>query len=111
MPDVLDGVRPSPEAPLVFLTGAGISAESGIPTFRGPEGYWRVGSVNYRPEEMATHAFFVEMPDEVWRWYAMRRDTCRRASPNAAHLALVALEAELGDAFLLVTQNVDGLHA
>lgn len=96
--------------PIVFLTGAGISAESGIPTFRGPEGYWRVGSVNYRAEELATYEAFSQMPEEVWAWYLYRRGVCRAARPNAAHLALVEIERALGDRFLLVTQNVDGLH-
>jgi NAD-dependent deacetylase len=96
--------------PIVVLTGAGISAESGVPTFRGPEGYWRVGSTNYRPEELATHAAFEAMPEEVWAWYLYRRGVCRAARPNAAHLALVELERALGARFLLVTQNVDGLH-
>jgi NAD-dependent deacetylase len=98
------------EAPVVFLTGAGISAESGIPTFRGPEGYWRVGSRNYQPTEMATAEAFEQMPEEVWRWYLHRRSVCRAAAPNAAHRALVELERRVGDRFLLVTQNVDGLH-
>ena len=96
--------------PLVVLTGAGISAESGIPTFRGPEGYWRVGSRHYRPMELATRAAFDAMPDDVWGWYLHRRAVCRAAAPNAAHLALARLETALGDRFLLVTQNVDGLH-
>lgn len=96
--------------PVVFLTGAGISAESGIPTFRGPEGYWKIGSVNYRPEELATRAAFARMPDEVWSWYLYRRGVCRAAAPNEAHRAIVSLEAELGDRMLLITQNVDGLH-
>jgi NAD-dependent deacetylase len=97
-------------ANIVVLTGAGISAESGIPTFRGEEGYWTVGSAHYHPMEMATHAAFERMPEEVWRWYLYRRSVCRRASPNAAHRALVELERALGDRFLLITQNVDGLH-
>jgi len=96
--------------PIVFLTGAGISAESGIPTFRGAEGYWRIGSTNYQPEELATHRAFTAMPEELWAWYLYRRSACRAAAPNAAHLALVTLEQTLGDRFLLVTQNVDGLH-
>jgi NAD-dependent deacetylase len=96
--------------PLVFLTGAGISAESGIPTFRGPEGYWRVGSRNYQPMELATREAFEQMPEEVWRWYLHRRAVCQGAQPNAAHLALVKAESLLRDRFLLVTQNVDGLH-
>ena len=95
---------------VVVLTGAGVSAESGIPTFRGPEGYWTVGSTVYQPQEMATRSAFRAMPDEVWRWYLYRLGTCRAASPNAAHLALVELDRALGDRFLLVTQNVDGLH-
>lgn len=95
---------------VVIQTGAGISAESGIPTFRGPEGYWTVGSKVYHPSEMATHRSFLEQPREVWRWYLYRRTVCRRAQPNPAHHALVRLENALGERFMLVTQNVDGLH-
>ncbi|HVW30155.1 MAG TPA: Sir2 family NAD-dependent protein deacetylase [Polyangiaceae bacterium] len=95
---------------VVVLTGAGISAESGIPTFRGAEGYWQVGSRNYRPMELATAAAFARMPDDVWGWYLYRRAVCHAAAPNQAHLALAELERRLGDRFLLVTQNVDGLH-
>jgi NAD-dependent deacetylase len=95
---------------VVVLTGAGISAESGIPTFRGPEGYWRIGSRNYRPMELATREAFDRMPEEVWRWYLYRRAVCRAAAPNPAHQALVAAAQRLGERFLLVTQNVDGLH-
>lgn len=95
---------------VTVLTGAGVSAESGIPTFRGPEGFWTVGSRVYHPQEMATQAAFRAMPDEVWRWYLYRFGMCRAAQPNAAHRALVELESALGDRFLLVTQNVDGLH-
>jgi NAD-dependent deacetylase len=95
---------------ILWLTGAGISAESGIPTFRGKEGYWRVGSHNYQPEEMATRAAFQEMPEEVWAWYLYRRGVCRGAEPNSAHRALAKAEAREGERFLLVTQNVDGLH-
>jgi NAD-dependent deacetylase len=95
---------------VLVLTGAGISAESGVPTFRGPEGFWTVGSRVYRPEELATRAAFDRMPEESWRWYLWRRAACRAAAPSPAHRALVELEAALGDRFLLVTQNVDGLH-
>ncbi|HEX4337094.1 MAG TPA: Sir2 family NAD-dependent protein deacetylase [Polyangiaceae bacterium] len=105
---MLDDV--APDAFVVVLTGAGISAESGIPTFRGPEGYWKVGSRHYRPMELATHAAFSRMPDDVWSWYLYRRAACRAAQPNRAHEALVVLEERLGERFLLVTQNVDGLH-
>ena len=95
---------------IVFLTGAGISAESGIPTFRGPEGFWTVGSRVYQPEELATWSTFSRKPDLVWPWYLWRRQTCREAQPNAAHIALVHIEEMLGNRFTLVTQNVDGLH-
>jgi NAD-dependent deacetylase len=95
---------------VLWLTGAGISAESGVPTFRGKEGYWRVGSHNYQPEEMATWRAFQERPDEVWAWYLYRRGVCRGAEPNAAHRALARAERRGGNRFLLVTQNVDGLH-
>lgn len=99
------------QGPIVVMTGAGISAESGIPTFRGEDGYWTVGSAVYHPQELATNAAFARMPEEVWRWYLYRRSVCRAAEPNRAHHALVALEKALGDRFLLITQNVDGLHS
>ena len=99
-----------PQTLVLWLTGAGVSAESGIPTFRGEEGYWRVGSRNYQPEQMATRAAFRQMPEEVWAWYLYRRAVCRSAEPNAAHFALVKAERRGGKRFLLVTQNVDGLH-
>ena len=102
--------RADEPGPLLWLTGAGISAESGIPTFRGPEGYWKVGSRNYHPQELATRAAFGAMPDEVWAWYLYRRAVCRAAEPNAAHHALVELEERIGPRFRLITQNVDGLH-
>lgn len=96
--------------PLVVLTGAGIAAESGIPTFRGADGYWQIGSRHYRPQELATLTAFSAWPAEVWGWYLYRRGICRAAEPNAAHHALVDLERARGDDFVLVTQNVDGLH-
>lgn len=101
--------------PILVLTGAGISAESGIPTFRGQEGHWRIGSRNYFPQELATRAAFARMPDEIWGWYLYRRSLCRTAQPNEGHLALAKLERKLAergeaDRFVLITQNVDGLH-
>ncbi len=95
---------------VVVLTGAGISAESGIPTFRGKEGYWVVGSRNYVPQEMATAEMFLARPEEVWRWYLYRFGVVRGALPNAGHRALAELEQALGERFTLVTQNIDGLH-
>lgn len=89
----------------MVLTGAGISAESGVPTFRGGGGLWR----NYRPEDLATPEAFARDPRTVWEWYDWRRSLIARAQPNEGHRALVELERRK-EAFLLVTQNVDGLH-
>jgi NAD-dependent deacetylase len=98
------------EQQITVLTGAGISAESGIPTFRGPEGYWTVGSSRYQPQEMATLAMFQKEPEAVWSWYLYRMGVCRQAAPNTGHRALVGMERLLGDRYALVTQNVDNLH-
>lgn len=108
--NLLRDLRPSAEAPVVFLTGAGFSVASGIPTFRGEEGYWTIGSTVYQPQELATRRAYQAMPREVWQWYLYRKAICNAAEPNAAHRALAELEAALGDAFVLITQNVDGLH-
>ena len=88
------------------LTGAGVSAESGIPTFRGKDGYWR----NFDPIKLATPEAFARDPQLVWDWYGERRQRIRNARPNAAHEAIARL-AQRTDEFLLVTQNVDDLHA
>jgi NAD-dependent deacetylase len=93
----LHALRPRTVA---VLTGAGISADSGVPTFRGAGGLWR----DFRPEQLATPEAFD--PRFVWEWYEWRRGLIREARPNAAHLAL----ARLPDA-VVITQNVDGLHA
>ena len=99
-----------PRLELVF-TGAGISSESGIPTFRGPEGYWTVGSKVYQPMELATQSAFSETPWEVWRWYLYREAVCRTAQPNAGHRAITAISKCIGSSQTpLMTQNVDGLH-
>jgi NAD-dependent deacetylase len=95
---------------ITVLTGAGISAESGIPTFRGPGGFWTVGSREYHPQEMATVSMFNRDPESVWVWYLYRMGLCRSARPNAGHRALASMEAVLGDRFCLITQNVDNLH-
>jgi len=106
----LDEIFSDKNKQITVLTGAGISAESGIPTFRGPEGYWTVGSKEYHPEEMATYAMFEKHPDEVWKWYLYRLSVCGNAKPNKGHLALVEMEQHLQDRFTLITQNVDNLH-
>jgi NAD-dependent deacetylase len=95
---------------VIALTGAGVSAESGIPTFRGKEGYWTIGAREYQPQELATFEAFEAMPWEVWAWYLYRRGVCQGAAPNASHHALVRLATAMPDRFALVTQNVDGLH-
>lgn len=112
--DVLpDLIRAAMERPglAIFLTGAGMSAESGVPTFRGREGYWVVGSRNYHAQELATRAVFARMPAAVWSWYLHRLRVCRSAQPNPGHHAIAALAGLLGERHLLITQNVDGLHA
>ena len=91
---------------ILVITGAGVSAESGIPTFRGKDGYWR----NLDPAKLATPEAFLNDPKLVWEWYRERRQRIRNARPNAAHAAITRL-ARHADEFLLVTQNVDDLHA
>ncbi len=88
------------------LTGAGISAESGLATFRGSGGLWN----GYRVEEVATPEAWEADPELVWRFYSMRRRDAMAAEPNAAHRALARLEERLGERFFLCTQNVDDLH-
>jgi len=91
---------------VLVLTGAGMSAESGIPTFRDAQtGLW----AKYRPQDLATPEAFAADPDRVWQWYESRRKTVREARPHAGHRALVELES-LVDEVTIVTQNVDGLH-
>ena len=87
------------------LTGAGISAESGIPTFRGAGGLWR----QYRPEDLATPEASARDPRLVWEWYDWRRCLIAKAQPNPGHAALAELEKRK-PSFTLITQNVDGLH-
>lgn len=93
------------DLPIVALTGAGVSAESGVPTFRGPEGLWRA----FRPEDLATPEAFARDPALVWEWYDWRRQRIAACQPNPAHRVLAEMEAALPD-FTLITQNVDGLH-
>ncbi|MBX3327948.1 MAG: NAD-dependent deacylase [Nitrospira sp.] len=90
---------------ITVLTGAGISADSGVPTFRGEDGLWR----SYRAEDLATPEAFEREPRLVWEWYNWRRELIATKQPNAAHLAIVELERR-APAFWLITQNVDGLH-
>jgi NAD-dependent deacetylase len=90
---------------VAVLTGAGMSAESGLPTFRDAHGLWH----GERPEDVATPQAFRRDPVRVWRWYAERRADMATAAPNAGHLALAALQGLVPDV-TVVTQNIDGLH-
>ncbi|MBN2408591.1 MAG: NAD-dependent deacylase [Candidatus Aminicenantes bacterium] len=90
---------------IAVLTGAGISAESGIPTFRGEDGLWK----KHRAEELATPQAFYHAPALVWEWYDWRRGIIASKEPNAGHRALVRWERYFPH-FVLITQNVDGLH-
>ncbi|KQO12310.1 NAD-dependent deacylase [Acidovorax sp. Leaf76] len=92
---------------IAVLTGAGVSAESGVPTFRDAQtGYW----AQFRAEEMATEEGFRNHPERVWNWYQFRRDLLAGVQPNAAHRALADFEQQHPGRLTLITQNVDGLH-
>ena len=99
-------MRLSPNERLFVLTGAGISAESGLATFRGSGGLWD----GHRVEDVATPEAWAADPAFVWRFYSARRRAAQTARPNAAHRALAQFEQHLGDRFYLCTQNVDDLH-
>jgi len=86
---------------ILYITGAGVSAESGIPTFRGEDGYWTIGSKNYTPQEMATRQMYQNNPVEFLTWYYRRFATYRHHGPNAVHYWLADKN--------LITQNIDGL--
>lgn len=93
---------------VAVLTGAGISAESGIPTFRDAQtGHW----ARFRPEDLASPPAYARDPEMVWEWYAGRYRDVLKAQPNEGHRLLAELERQKGDGFFLATQNVDGLHA
>ncbi|PID84706.1 MAG: NAD-dependent protein deacylase [Chloroflexi bacterium] len=103
-PELIEAIRSAKQ--IVSLTGAGISAESGVPTFRQAQtGLW----AQYDPQELATPHAFRRNPKLVWEWYAWRRELVSQAVPNAGHRALVTLEEHVPQ-FTLITQNVDGLH-
>ena len=97
--------RLTPGARITVMTGAGVSAASGVPTFRGPDGLWK----QFRPETLATPEAFARDPKLVWEWYDWRRQAIAACEPNAAHRVLAAW-SRVFPAFQLITQNVDGLH-
>lgn len=103
MQDLIERLRAAQS--VLVLTGSGISAESGLPTFRGTNGLWRT----HRVEELASPDGFARNPQLVWTWYNERNAAHRRAQPNAGHYALASLEERYRD-FTLATQNVDSLH-
>jgi NAD-dependent deacetylase len=90
---------------IVAFTGAGISAESGVPTFRGTDGIWS----KFSPDELASMSAFMKNPELVWQWYAHRKTVIGKTEPNAGHRALVTL-ADLVSQLTVVTQNIDNLH-
>lgn len=102
-PQLIQGLRDGGR--VAVLTGAGISAESGVPTFRGKGGLWR----QHRPEELATPQAFARDPELVWEWYAYRRDLIGKVKPNPGHYALTEIGRRC-PTLTLITQNVDGLH-
>jgi NAD-dependent deacetylase len=103
-----DRIRIDQDTWVLVLTGAGVSAESGIPTFRGSaDGLWE----NHPIEQVASPEGFAEDPALVWRFYSERRARAKEVEPNPGHHALAELEAQIGDRFMLATQNVDGLHS
>jgi len=95
---------------ITFLTGAGISADSGIPTYRGVDGIWVKGTQFHKPEEFGTYRYFSEHQEEVWQYVLFRKKMIESAQPNESHLILAELEELLGDRFHILTQNIDNLH-
>jgi NAD-dependent deacetylase len=103
--DMMAALGLVPRSAVTVMTGAGVSAESGVPTFRGENGLWK----SYRAQELATPEAFAANPSLVWEWYDWRRRIIAEKEPNPAHYAITDLE-NLFENFLLITQNVDGLH-
>ena len=105
----IDQVRPWLQSAgrIAMLTGAGVSAESGVPTFRDAQtGLW----AHDRPEDLATEEGYRANPQRVWDWYQMRRDMVRAVRPNAGHIAVAEFQARHPERLTVITQNVDGLH-
>lgn len=93
-----------------FLTGAGISSDSGIPTYRGVDGIWVKGTTFHKPEEFGTLEYFKKHPEEVWQYTLFRKKMFESATPNKSHQLLCEIENNIGDRFHLITQNIDNLH-
>ena len=101
--ELIDALRESKS--IVFFTGAGVSAESGISTFRGKEGLWN----KFKPEELASFDAFLKNPELVWEWYNYRKKIIHEAQPNPAHFTIAKMQNHFDDV-TVVTQNVDNLH-
>lgn len=107
---ILNDIIKDKKGYITFLTGAGISAESGLPTYRSIDGIWIKGTKYHRPEEFGTFNYFSQEPEEVWQYNLFWKKMIDEAKPNPGHLALAEIENLLGERFRLITQNVDGLH-
>lgn len=107
---VYDIYHHSPEKKFTFITGAGLSADSGIPTYRGIDGIWVKGTKYHKPTEFGTFEFFLTHPVEVWIFNSFRKWMFGRSKPNVGHDAIAQMEKLLGDRFFLITQNIDRLH-
>lgn len=108
--EILNTVLKEKKGYLTFLTGAGVSAESGLPTYRSVDGIWIKGTKYHRPEEFGTYKYFSQNQEEVWQYNLFWKKMIEEAKPNPGHMALAEIEKLLGDRFRLITQNVDGLH-
>ena len=111
IPQVVDYI--SKATKIVVLTGAGVSVSSGIPTYRGSDGTWTMGSEHYKPQEIATWLMYSTKMKECWEYFTERYDMCRKAEPNVSHSTLVELEhycVAQNKEFTLVSQNIDNLH-
>ncbi|NVK63840.1 MAG: iron dicitrate transport regulator FecR [Flavobacteriales bacterium] len=95
---------------ITFLTGAGISSDSGIPTYRGTDGIWVKGTKYHKPEEFGTKQYFDAHQEEVWQYSLFRKKMIEEAMPNSSHETIARIENLLGDKFHLITQNIDNLH-
>ncbi len=107
---IREGLNRSRRNNITFLTGAGVSSASGIPTYRGSDGIWIKGTKFYKPESFGTFKHFKNNPDEVWQYTFFRKKMFAEALPNESHYDLVAIENILKERFQLITQNIDNLH-
>jgi len=107
---ILSKIIKEKQGHITFLTGAGISAESGLPTYRSIDGIWIKGTKYHRPEEFGTFKYFSQNQEEVWQYNLFWKKMISDAKPNLGHFAITEIESLLQDRFKLITQNVDGLH-